>query len=429
MVALLVIFVVFPAMVMLIGRRVEASNAGEQSRVTTLFARLTLQHGKVILAANAVLAVVVVLGVLRLEVENSFINYFKPSTEIYQGMVVVDQRLGGTTPLDVILQFPPVEDPAKDDSGSDDDEFDLDFGFDEEPEDPAKYWFTPNKVETVRAVHRYLEAQPEIGKVLSLATMVDIAENLNGEALGSVELALLYSSIPEDFRAIVLDPYADPEAGQLRVNLRIYDSDPDLKRSELLQRIQRELHAEVGLAQDQYFLAGMMVLYNNMLQSLFKSQIMTLGAVFFAIMLMFVGLFRSFTVAVLAIIPNLLSAGAVLAVMGWLNIPLDMMTITIAAITVGIAVDTTIHYIVRFKREFAVTGSYEQSLERSHASIGRAIWYTSMTIIVGFSILALSNFIPTILFGVLTGLAMLMALVMVLTLLPQLLVTFKPLGK
>lgn len=428
MMALAVTFVVFPSVVMLIGRRSEATSSRENSAVTDFFARLTLRHGKAILLANVVLAVLVVLGVLRLEVENSFINYFKPSTEIYQGMVVVDQRLGGTTPLDVILQFPPVEDPAESTDAAVDDEFDMDFGFDEEPEDPAKYWFTPGKVEVVRSVHRYLEAQPEIGKVLSLATMVDLAERLHGEPLGAVELALLYSAIPDDFRSLVLDPYADPASGQLRVNLRIYDSDPDLKRAELLKRIEHDLHAKLGLEKDEYFLAGMMVLYNNMLQSLFKSQILTLGAVFIGIMLMFVVLFRSLSLAVLAIIPNLLSAGVVLGVMGWVSMPLDMMTITIAAITIGIAVDTTIHYIYRFRLEFDKGATYPQAVERSHASIGRAIWYTSLTIIVGFSILGLSNFIPTIVFGLLTGLAMLMALIMVLTLLPQLLITFKPLG-
>jgi len=219
------------------------------------------------------------------------------------------------------------------------------------------------------------------------------------------------------------------ETRQARVGIRLVESSPDLRRQALFDDIRKHLTQEIGLDDEQVHLTGMAVLYNNMLQSLFSSQIKTLGVVFLAIMAMFMILFRSLKVALIAIFPNLLAAGTVLGLMGWMGISLDMMTITIAAITVGIAVDNTIHYIYRFKQEFARDGRYLDAMHRSHRTIGRAMFYTSLTIIVGFSILALSNFIPTIYFGLFTGLAMAIALLGALTLLPQLMVTFKPLGK
>lgn len=423
MVALGVVFIFFPIFVMLAGRSTEAQNAKDHSPITDVFAWLTLKHGNKVIAANVLLLVVSVMGLAKLQVENSFISYFHESTEIHQGMKVIDQRLGGTTPLEIILNFPVVADDWEQEENDD-----FFFDEEEEEEDPTKYWFTSEKVSRIKAVHEYLHEQPEIGKVTSLATMVQVAESINGSELGSFELALLYGAIPDEFKAIVLDPYVSPENGQARINLRVYDSQPDLKRAELLKRIEHDLVHKVGLNDDEFMLAGMMVLYNNMLQSLFASQILTLGAVFIGIMLMFMLLFRSWKMALIAIVPNLLSAAVVLSVMGWLGIPLDMMTITIAAISIGIAVDDTIHYIHRFTEEFAIVKNYQQAVENCHASIGKAVYYTSLTVIVGFSILSLSNFIPTIYFGLLTGLAMFVALLLVLTLLPKLLMTFKPLG-
>jgi predicted RND superfamily exporter protein len=196
----------------------------------------------------------------------------------------------------------------------------------------------------------------------------------------------------------------------------------------LLKKIRQDLISNFGLKTEQVHLSGMLVLYNNMLQSLFRSQILTLGVVILALMGMFTILFKSLKIASIAIFPNLLSIGVVLGVMGWLNIPLDMMTITIASISVGIAVDDTIHYIHRFKSEMARDPNYIEAMYRCHGSIGHAMYYTSVTIIIGFSILVLSNFIPSIYFGLLTGLAMLIALIASLTLLPQLLILIKPFG-
>jgi predicted RND superfamily exporter protein len=238
----------------------------------------------------------------------------------------------------------------------------------------------------------------------------------------------LYGELPDKFKTMVLKPYVSVEHNQVRYAIRVRDSDESLRRDELVKKIKYDLINKLGLKEDHVHLTGLLVLYNNMLQSLFESQILTLGVVVVALMGMFLILFRSLTIALIAMTPNLLAIGAVLGVIGWLKIPLDMMTITIAAISMGIAVDNTIHYIYRFRQEFNVEHNYVKTVFNCHGSIGYAMYYTSVTIIIGFSILALSNFLPTIYFGLLTGLAMLIALIASLTLLPQLLVIFKPFG-
>jgi len=260
--------------------------------------------------------------------------------------------------------------------------------------------------------------------------MMKVAEKLNaGKPLDNFQLALLYSELPEKFRNIVLTPYVSVENNEARLSIRVRDSEKSLRRNEFLKKIRHDLVNDLGLKKEHVHLTGMLVLYNNMLQSLFKSQILTLGVVILVLMVMFMILFRSLKIALIAIFPNLLSIGVVLGVMGWVKLPLDMMTITIASISVGIAVDDTIHYIHRFTTEFQIDRNYIMTMHRCNGSIGHAMFYTSVTIIIGFSILVLSNFIPSIYFGLLTGLAMLIALIAALTLLPQLIVVFKPFGQ
>ena len=209
---------------------------------------------------------------------------------------------------------------------------------------------------------------------------------------------------------------------------RILDSKPDLRRKELLETVRRDLGKKLGLEAQEVTVSGLLVLYNNMLQSLFKSQIKTIGFVMLGIAIMFLVLFQSITLSIIGILPNLLGAVVVLGVMGWANIPMDMMTITIAAITIGIAVDNGIHYIYRFREEYALSRSYVETLHICHSNIGRAVFYTTTTIIFGFSILVFSNFIPTIYFGLLTAAAMFIALLAALTVLPKLILLWKPFG-
>jgi uncharacterized protein len=430
LVSLLLTFVLFPAGIGLLPK--EHPPAGGQRRRVSLtagLARFTEGHGTAILVLTLVFSVLGVRGISKLVVENSFIDYFKASTEIYQGMSVIDNQLGGTTPLDVIIEFPEIQDDEKDSSWMEDDEFaDLDLE-DLEEEDSEAYWFTDQRMETIERVHDYLENLPETGKVISFGTIIKIARKLNeGKRLDSMEMGVLFSKLPDEYKAMILSPYVSFEHSEARFWVRVKDSLKSLKRNAFLKQVNADLTGRFGLDPGRVHLGGTMVLYNNMLQSLFASQIKTIGMVALALLLMFLVLFRSLKISVIALFPNIFAAGAVLGVMGWMGIPLDMMTITIAAISIGIAVDDTIHYVYRFREEIKRDGDYIRAMHRCHESIGHAMYYTSITIIIGFSILAFSNFWPTIYFGLFTGLAMLIALIAALTLLPQLIVMFKPFG-
>lgn len=426
--AFVISFLVFPVLLTLLPPPVDPRVRSDRTPLTDTWAKLTENHGSGVLVGAGVLAVLCVVGLTRLSVEYSFIDYFKSSTEIHQGMLVIDQRLGGTTPLDVVITDKDRPEPGGGDPfASDCDPFmDDDCG----DEDARDTWFTWQKMNRLEQVHNYLDSLPETGKVMSVTTTLRLLARVNGgEPLNALEMAFVPAFVPDDLQELLLTPYILEEHQQARFSIRLLDSLPDLRRQQLLDDIHRHLTEELGFEDDQVLLAGMTVMYSNMLQSLFDSQIRSLGVVFLAIALMFLLLFRSLKLALVGLAPNLLAAGSVLGLMGWLGIPLDMMTITVAAITVGIAVDDTIHYIHRFKVEFQKDRDYVATMHRCHSSIGRAMSYTTLTIIIGFSILVLSNFIPTIYFGLFTGFAMFMALLGALTLLPKLILLTQPFGK
>jgi predicted RND superfamily exporter protein len=431
-VSLFITFLLFPAVLILIPKETPPSGEGRRFSLTSILAKCTEAHGVLILCVSGLVLIISLIGILRLEVENSFIDYFKETTEIHQGMKVIDQYLGGTTPLDVIIDFeeadamPAAAQPVAAES---DDVFDEFAEFDRDAAD-EKYWFNSEKMSRIKNVHFYLESLPETGKVLSLATMLQIVEKLNdGKPLDSFELALLYSETPEKFKTMLINPYVSVEHNQIRFWVRVRESEKTLRRNELLKKIKAEMTGRLEFDEGNVHLTGLLVLYNSMLQSLFGSQIHTLGITVLVLTGMFLVLFRSLKIALITMIPNVLAVAVVLGVMGWLNIPLDMMTITIGAICVGIAVDDTIHYTYRFKNEFQKDHNYLNTMHRCHGTIGHAMYYTSITIIIGFSILALSNFMPSIYFGLLTGLAMLIALLADLTFLPVALILVKPFGK
>jgi predicted RND superfamily exporter protein len=332
--------------------------------------------------------------------------------------------LGGTTPLEVILKFPKKENQKI----SEDDEFD-DWE-DEGQQNDEKYWFTKDKIDKITSVHNYLDGLPQVGKVLSFSSIIDVATLLNNnKPLGTLEMGVLYSKIPESIKTEIIDPYISIKDNEARINLRIIDSQENLRRNDLIKKINYDLKNKVGLQEDEFKLAGVLILFNNLLQSLFKSQILTLGLVMAGIFTMFVVLFKNIKLSLIGVVPNFIAAFFILGIIGLLGIPLDMMTITIAAITIGIAVDNSIHYIYRFKEEFNNSKDYHKTLSLCHSTVGRAILNTSITIVFGFSILVLSKFIPTIYFGIFTGLAMLLAMVSVLTLLPSLILLIKPFDK
>jgi len=397
-------------------------------------AYLAKNHGNKILFISGLLIIITVFGITKLKVENSFINYFKEKTEIYQGMKLIDEKLGGTTPLDVVINFRKEKETVETSENislSDDDELGLDDNFfdlgSETQINTEDYWFTQTKINQIEKVHDYLESLPEVGKVLSLTSLIRVLEDSNkGKKLEPLELNIIYKKLPEKLKKNIVDPYISIENNEARINLRVLDSSKDLRRKELIERINSDFVNKLELSENQFQISGVLVLYNNMLQSLFDSQIKTLIFVILGIAIMFIVLFRSITLSIIGIIPNFIAAISILGIMGLLKLPLDMMTITIASITIGIAVDNSIHYIYRFREEFKKINNYEETIDRCHMSVGRAIFNTSVTIIFGFSILVLSNFIPTIYFGLFTGLAMLIAMLSVLTLLPKLILIIKP---
>ena len=420
--SLIIAFLVFPAIMILLPKKQPIKSFELRFSPITLCASLTEHHGKKVLIISLFIFMIGITGSSRLIVENSFINYFKENTAIYQGMKVIDQHLGGTTPLDIILSF--KEEP-KTILPETLDEFEAEF---EEEKSAAQYWFTPRKIEAIQRVHNYLKSIGEIGNVQSLSTMLEIGKSLNeNKELDSFQLALLYNKLPSNYRKFILDPYVNVEANEARFTTRIVDSNEHLRRNELLARMNQDLSSLIPSDIGETKLSGLMVLYNNMLQSLFFSQIVTLSVVVLIIWGMFILLFRSLHVATIAIVSNIVPMSTIFGFMGWLGIPLDMMTITIAAISIGIGVDDTIHYIHRFQHELKlVQGNYLEAMLRSHASIGYGMYYTSLAIMMGFLILVVSNFIPTIYFGLLTVLVMFSSLLAALLLLPKLLILFKP---
>ena len=417
--SLLTTFTLLPAMLSVLSdTNVFNLKSNKDSKITKTLSNLALNYKKLIFSITIVIIILSIFGISKLRVENSFINYFSKDTEIYKGMKLIDDQLGGTTPLEIILKFP------KQDEDVDSEEDDWGDG---EIEDNEKYWFTKDKIDKINNVHNYLENVEHVGKVLSFSSVLKVAEKLNNNnPLGSLEMGVLYTKLPDNIKKEIVNPYISIENSEARISLRIKDSDENLRRNDLINKIKVDLQDKLNLKEDEFRLAGVLIIFNNLLQSLFKSQILTLGFVMIGIFLMFVILFKNIKLSIIGVVPNFIAAFFILGIIGIFGIPLDMMTITIAAITIGIAVDNSIHYIYRFKEEYFKIKDYNKTLKLCHSTVGVAILNTSITIVFGFSILILSNFIPTIYFGIFTGLAMLVAMILVLTLLPSLIIKFRP---
>lgn len=425
-------FLLLPSLILIFNPSTSITFKEKKSKFADLLAKISINFPISIYLSALFLICFSIYGISNLKVENSFINYFSSKTEIHKGMKNIDQKLGGTTPLEIILKFkkPVATETKEEDSflGASDKKDDF-LGEDNEKKlsDKYKYWFTRDKIDKIIEIHNYLENNPYIGKVLSFSSILNIAESLNkGKALGSLEMGVLYDKLPLDIKKNIIEPYISVKDDEARISMRIKDSNPELRRKDLINTIDNDLQTKFLLSKDEYKITGVLVIFNNLLQSLFDSQIKTLGIVMFAIFVMFLILFKSITYSLIGTIPNFIAAFFVLGFIGFLNIPLDMMTITIAAITIGIAVDNSIHYIYRFREEKEKLQTNEKIIDICHHTVGKAIISTSITIVFGFSILGFSNFIPTIYFGLFTGMAMITALVLVLTLLPRLLIQFAP---
>ncbi len=423
LVSFIITFSLLPILISFVSDISVNINENRNSTFVNLLGKLSINNKSLIFIISILIFFISIFGISRLEVENSFINYFSKNTEIYKGMKLIDEKLGGTTPLEVIIKFP-IKDKEDDLEYEDDD-----WEENESLEDDSKYWFTKDKIDKIENVHAYLDSLPAVGKVLSFSSIIEVATQLNdNKPLGSLEMGVLYSKIPDSIRKEIVDPYISIVDSEARINLRIKDSSEGLRRNELIKKINYDLVNKVGLKEEEFRLAGVLILFNNLLQSLFKSQILTLGVVMAGIFVMFIILFKNIKLSFIGIVPNFIAAFFILGIIGIAEIPLDMMTITIAAITIGIAVDNSIHYIYRFREEYSKIKDYKLTLKKCHSTVGIAILNTSITIVFGFSILVLSNFIPTIYFGIFTGIAMLLAMISVLTLLPALLLIVRPFG-
>ena len=375
---------------------------------------------------NFIIFLIAIYGIINLNVENSFIKYFKKNTEIYQGMKLIDSELGGTTPLDIIIKFKNEElniNNKQNDNSDEDFEFEDDIFTDDLFESDEKIWFTNNKIETIKNIHEYLENRKEVGKVISIYSLIDTANQINRTKLSTFELSVLYNEIPNEYKEDLIDPYFNLEENMIKISSRVKDSE-DIRRDILIKEIKEYATGSFENIEE-IKINGLLVLYNNMLKSLFSSQIKSLGFVLLAIFIMFIILFKSIKLSIIGIIPNIFASTFILGLIGLLKIPLDIMTITIAAISIGIAVDNTIHYLYRYKSSINQKINYKDSIDMTHNTVGKAVIITSIAISLGFLTLCFSNFVPTIIFGLFTSLAMIFAMIGVLITLPSILYYLK----
>ena len=387
-------------------------------KFTKYCANLALNSRKIIYAVCVLVVCFGVYGISKIKVENSFIGYFKESTQIRQGMQIIDTKLGGTIPVDVIVKF--KESEPKQEKSDEKDDFESEF---ENDAKSAKYWFNSYHTRVAEKIHDYLKEQNFVGNVSSLATLIKAIKELNNGVSDDFLLAAMYEKLPLEYKKILLSPYVSVENDELRFSLRIVDSDPKLRRNLFLKELREGLLKLTKNDNVSIEVVGMMVLYNNMLQNLLSSQVDTFGLTVAILFVIFCFVFRSIKLATIAIVSNLIPLCTLFGVMGFFGIPLDVMSITIAAISIGIGVDDIIHYIHRFKEELLTKDVFE-SIKAAHASIGYAMYYTSFTIFLGFSVMITSNFIPTIYFGLLTDLVMVFMLLGALIILPSLIASF-----
>ena len=421
-IAFTVSFVFFGSLASLMKKNNKDTKVDYSSGFTTWINSLVVRFKNIILLISLIGFIFSLVGINKLSVENKFIDYFKPTTEIYQGLSLIDKKLGGTAPLDIIISAPKSATQTNDEFEED---FD-DFGIETEE---YGYWFNSQNLSYLEEIHDYLERRPEIGKVLSVSSAIKLAEIAKGGKLDDLELALLRKVLPEDINNQLLSSYISEDDNQVRLSARVIESMDGLNRKNLIDEVKTDLIQNYQLSEEQFYLSGISVIYNNLLQSLFQSLIGSLTIVFSAIFIMFIILFRSFYMALIAMIPNLLSAASVLGIIGWSGIPLDIMTVTVAAISIGIGVDNTIHYVHRFLKEYDLQKNYDLAIKNSHATIGRAMFYTSLTIVLGFMILVSSNFNPSVFFGIFTSFSMIIAILAALMLLPVLIRHLKPFGR
>lgn len=414
-VSLILAFVIFSSVVCLLKKLPPKRTFEDKFSFTKKCANFAINDKRLIYTASFVLILFGIYGISEIKIENSFIGYFKKDTEIRRGMEVIDNKLGGTIPLDIIVKFKKTDE--KNDEVSD--EFEDEFNADK---NDSKYWFNSYHTRVAEKIHDYLAGQNFVGQVSSLATLIKVIKELNNGIVDDFLLAAMYEKLPENYKDILLSPYVRVSDDELRFSLRIVDSDERLRRDKFLKELKSGLENLTQNDGVEIQIAGMMVLYNNVLQNLVSSQVKTFGVSVLVLFVLFCLIFRDLKIATIAIMTNLVPLCVIFGIMGVFGIPLDVMSITIAAISLGIGVDDIIHYTHRFLQERRTNGVIK-SIQNSHASIGYAMYYTSFGIVLGFSVMMTSNFIPTIYFGLLTDLVMGLMLLSALVLMPRLIIS------
>tara|TARA_R110002095_G_scaffold212376_1_gene201416 strand:- start:4182 stop:6533 length:2352 start_codon:yes stop_codon:yes gene_type:complete len=388
----------FPSFLTLFSRQSESSLQNINRIIIRFFSHCSLNYNKLIVVVSIVVVIISVLGLFRLQVENSFLNYFKESTQVREELSFIDQEFGGSTPLDLVYSI-------------------------DEKEKKPDLLLSAKTVQSLQKIQHVLRQYEATGNITSVVNFTELARQINhGQPLTEYELSVIYTLLDNELKEQLLGAYFDPDTSQLRISMRIQDSTPGFNRADFLATLKKDLEG-LGLQQENYSLTNLFVLYQDILQRLFSSQIMTLGLVFIALTLVLFGVFKSIKVALITVIPNILTTIIILGIMGWLHIPLDLMTITISAIAMGIAVDDTIHFTHRYLEQ-RQTEDVQQATINTFNSVGYAMLYTTVIVTIGFSLLSFSDFVPSMVFGLLTGLAMLLALLTDSTLLPVLLNRF-----
>ena len=425
--AFLLTFTILPVLIKLFDPPVDTIGSEARSRLLANLLKLVMQNKAISIICIFAVFVISLIGINNITVENRFIDYFKSNTDIHQGLVAIDQELGGTVPLELILDAPKIIKEEESDFDEDDEFGDYFDQIEEDNFTQESYWYNRRGIKKIKQVHEYLEGLDQIGKVLSLSSTEQVFRQINkGEELEDFFLAVIYKKSPEDIKKVLINPYLSTEGDQARILARVKDSDRTLVRNELLDKINNDVNADFIVKGETLRLSGISVLYNNVLQSLYRSQIVTLGTVFVCILVMLIVLFRNIRLAIIGTLPNIFTALFILGSMGILGIPLDIMTITIAAITIGIGVDYAIHYIHRFKKEIANNATYEDATYTVQTTVGKALYYTSLTVTIGFVILTSSSFRPSIYFGLFTSIAMIISLLATFTIIPLLVNYLRP---
>lgn len=423
-IALVVSLALFASVLVLLPKKIECETLIELPAFNEWFAKVSTEHTGRLNIAAGVFLIMSVIGISQLGLGNRIVEYFRSDTEIRQGLDFIDRNLGGTVPMEVIVSFPPYEEAEAIEDDPFSDSFDP-FAEEEPDAYPQRFWFTPEKLAVIDQLQSYIESRPETGKSVSVANLERVARSFtNGEPLTYLELTAILGAVPEEVRVDLISPYVSPEAGQFRISTRLHETGENYDLQTLIEDIEDYAHNEMELDAETVRVTGIALLFNGMLEQLLDSQLSTVLGVVFATFLMFALLLRSISLAIIGLAPNILAALMILGLMGVLGIPLDMMTITIAAIVIGIGVDDAIHYLHRYKEQRDSGKTAKEAVIATHHTTGKALYFTSLTVIAGLSVLVLSRFIPTVYFGVLAAFAMVLALTANLSVLPALLVSF-----